>query len=82
MRGMREAVIIGNPASGRVSMRRLKLCAEILERGGVRAEIWPTERPEHATELATLAGARLVVAAGGPGRLYDRAPLVWRFRVR
>lgn len=25
---------------------------------------------------------RLVVAAGGPGRLYDRAPLVWRFRVR
>ncbi|BBL78223.1 diacylglycerol kinase [Rubrobacter xylanophilus] len=72
MHGMREeAVIIGNPASGRVSMRRLKLCAEALERGGMRAEVWPTERPKHATELATLAGARLVVAAGGDGTINE-----------
>lgn len=72
MRAMQgEAVIIGNPASGRVSMRKLKQCAEMLDRSGIRAEIWPTERPEHATELATLAGARLVVAAGGDGTINE-----------
>jgi diacylglycerol kinase (ATP) len=64
--GGRETVIIGNPNAGRV--RRgdpLKLYAEVLRAGGLNVEVWPTERPQHATELATLAGSRLVVAGGG-----------------
>lgn len=65
-----DAVIIGNPASGRgKSPDSLERYAEML--GGPEVEVWPTERPEHATELATLAGARLVVAAGGDGTVNE-----------
>lgn len=65
---VREAVIIGNPKAGRARRKDLlKRCAEILRSGGLDVEIWPTERPRHATELATLAGSRLVIAAGGDG---------------
>src|SRR5215210_1241831 len=74
MRGMeiREVVIIGNPKAGRNRRKdRLKRCAEILRSGGLEVEVWPTERPGHATELATLAGARLVVAAGGDGTVNE-----------
>ena len=68
-----ETVIIGNPSSGRGGKQAvLKRCAEILSEEGAEVEIWPTERPEHATELATLAeGARLVVAAGGDGTVNE-----------
>jgi diacylglycerol kinase (ATP) len=68
----KEVVIIGNPKAG--SNRgedRLKRCAEILASGGLDVEVWPTERPQHATELATLADARLVVAAGGDGTINE-----------
>ena len=74
MRGMeaREAIIIGNPKAGRNrGQDRLKRCAEILRSGGLDVEVWPTERPQHATELASLAGARLVVAAGGDGTVNE-----------
>ena len=68
----RELVIIGNPEAGRARRKdRLKRCAEILTSGGLGVEVWPTERPQHATELATLAGARLVVAAGGDGTINE-----------
>jgi diacylglycerol kinase (ATP) len=68
----REIVIIGNPKAGRARRKgRLKRCAEILASGGLRVEVWPTERPQHATELATLAGARLVIAAGGDGTVNE-----------
>jgi diacylglycerol kinase (ATP) len=68
----REAVIIGNPEAGGVRYEgRLKHCAEILSSGGLAVEVWPTERPQHATELATLAGSRLVVAAGGDGTVNE-----------
>ncbi len=68
----REAVIIGNPKAGRVRHRgSLKRCAEILSSGGFDVEVWPTERPQHGTELATLAGARLVIAAGGDGTVNE-----------
>lgn len=67
-----DIVIIGNPSSGRGSYAdRLKRCAETLGERGDEVEIWPTERPGHATELATLAGARLVVAAGGDGTVNE-----------
>ena len=70
--GDREVVIIGNPEAGRARRKDyLKRCAEILASGGFEVEVWPTERPQHATELATLAGARLVVAAGGDGTINE-----------
>jgi len=68
----REALIIGNPEAGGVRYEgRLKRCAEILSSGGLAVEVWPTEQPQHATELATLAGSRLVVAAGGDGTVNE-----------
>ncbi|HLL40587.1 MAG TPA: diacylglycerol kinase family protein [Rubrobacteraceae bacterium] len=68
----RETVVIGNPNAGRNRDKdRLKRLAEILRSGGLDVEVWPTERPEHATELATLAGSRLVVAAGGDGTINE-----------
>jgi YegS/Rv2252/BmrU family lipid kinase len=74
IRGVRneEAIIIGNPKAGRARRKNLlKRCAEILSSGGLDVEVWPTERPQHATELATLAGTRLVVAAGGDGTVNE-----------
>jgi diacylglycerol kinase (ATP) len=74
MKGMevREAIIIGNPKAGRNRDNdHLKRCAEILRSGGLDVEVWPTERPQHATELTSLAGARLVVAAGGDGTVNE-----------
>ena len=70
--GDRKTIIIGNPNAGRIRHRdHLKLYAEILRAGGLDVEVWPTERPQHATELATLAGSRLVVAAGGDGTVNE-----------
>jgi YegS/Rv2252/BmrU family lipid kinase len=66
------AIIIGNPKAGRAGRKDcLKCCAESLSSGGLEVEVWPTEHPEHATELATLAGARLVIAAGGDGTVNE-----------
>ncbi|MDN5697425.1 MAG: hypothetical protein L0G70_05545 [Rubrobacter sp.] len=67
-----RAVIIGNPAAGRSgNEQRMERCAKILRYAGYEAEIWPTEYPAHATELATLAGDDLVVAAGGDGTINE-----------
>ncbi len=67
-----EAVIIGNPNSGRAGdLERLKRCAEILSERWRGIEVWPTERPGHATELAALAGDRVVIAAGGDGTINE-----------
>jgi YegS/Rv2252/BmrU family lipid kinase len=67
-----DVVIIGNPNSGRAGSReRLKRYAEILGSNGADVEVWNTERPDHATELAALAGDRLVAAAGGDGTVNE-----------
>ena len=67
-----EAVIIGNPNSGRAGSKGyLERCAKVLRDGGLEVEILNTERPDHATELASLAGDRLVVAAGGDGTINE-----------
>ena len=67
-----DAVIIGNPNSGRAGSKGyLEGCAEILRSGGLGVEVLNTERPDHATELASLAGDRLVVAAGGDGTINE-----------
>jgi diacylglycerol kinase (ATP) len=57
-----EAVIIGNPNSGRAGSKGyLERCAMVLRSGGLAVEVVNTERPDHATELASLAGDSLVV---------------------
>lgn len=66
-----EAVIIGNPASGNSDMDRLERFADMLGERWDSVEVWPTEYPEHATELATKAGVRVIVAAGGDGTVNE-----------
>lgn len=72
MEGTTDAVIIGNPNSGRAGDRdHLERHAGILRSGGLSVEVMNTERPNHATELAALAGDRLVIAAGGDGTVNE-----------
>lgn len=72
MRATSDAVIIGNPNSGRAGDRDyLERYAEALRSGGLSTEVLNTEYPNHATELAAGAGERLVVAAGGDGTVNE-----------
>lgn len=67
-----NAVIIGNPHSGRASDKnRLERYADILRSGGMKTKVLNTEYPDHATELATAAGDQLVIAAGGDGTINE-----------
>ena len=67
-----DAVIIGNPHSGSAGDEGyLERFAEILRAGGLEVEVLNTERPDHATELAAIAGDRLVIAAGGDGTVNE-----------
>ena len=67
-----DAVIIGNPHSGRAGdTGYLERFAKILRSGGLTVEVLNTEHPNHATELAALAGDRLIVAAGGDGTVNE-----------
>ena len=52
-------------------MGYLERCAKTLRSGGISVEVLNTEHPDHATELAALAGDRLVVAAGGDGTVNE-----------
>jgi diacylglycerol kinase (ATP) len=68
----RKAVIIGNPNSGSAGDEGyLERFAETLREGGLEVEVLNTERPDHATELASMAGDRLVIAAGGDGTVNE-----------
>jgi diacylglycerol kinase (ATP) len=67
-----DAVIIGNPNSGRAGDEGyLERFAKILRSGGLSVEVLNTEHPNHATGLAAFAGDRLVVAAGGDGTVNE-----------
>ena len=67
-----KAVIIGNPNSGSAGSKGyLERFAETLRAGGLEVEVLNTERPDHATELAAMAGDRLVIAAGGDGTVNE-----------
>jgi len=46
-------------------------CAEILFSGGLDVEVWATEHPQHATEMAKRVRERLVIAAGGDGTINE-----------
>src|SRR5918999_4866138 len=68
----RHAVIIGNPNSGRAGSKDyLERCAKILRSGGLSVQVLNTERPDHATELASSIDSSLVVAAGGDGTINE-----------
>jgi diacylglycerol kinase (ATP) len=68
----REAIIIGNPKAGGAQREDLLMrCAETLFSSGLDVEVWPTERPQHATEMAEKAGVGLVIAAGGDGTINE-----------
>lgn len=72
MDGSTDAVIIGNPNSGRAGDEGyLEGFAKILIQNGLSTEVLNTEHPNHATELASLAGDRLVIAAGGDGTVNE-----------
>lgn len=74
----RFAVII-NPISGTggrfdIARQRAELAASMLERRGVQAEVFLTERPGHARELTLAAlaqGVSTVVAWGGDGTINE-----------
>lgn len=68
-----DAVIIGNPNSGRAGNKNLlESCANILRGGGMKVEVLNTEYPDHATEIAAGIGEdRLVIAAGGDGTINE-----------
>ncbi len=75
-----KAVIIGNPNSGSAGDEGyLERFAETLRTGGLEVEVLNTERPDHATELAAMAGGRLVIAAGGDGERGRERPLERRY---
>ena len=67
-----DTVIIGNPNSGRAGSKNyLEQYAKTLRSGGLEVEVMNTKHPNHATDLATLAGDRLVIAAGGDGTVNE-----------
>ena len=72
MRSTTDAVIIGNPNSGRAGDQDyLERHADALRAEGFSVEVLNTEHPNHATALASRAGDRLVVAAGGDGTVNE-----------
>ena len=72
-----EAVIIGNPNSGSAGEEGyLERFAETLRAGGLEIEFLNTERPDHATELAAMAGDRLVIVQDRLPNLFLLLPLL------
>src|SRR5262245_1666166 len=75
-----SVTIIINPIAGGASLavgrRRAELAADLVERSGDSADVFLTERPGHARDLAQAAaarGARLVMAWGGDGTINEVA---------
>ena len=70
---MKKATIIFNPRAGQLNMTaKVEPVADFWRGRGWRVNVWPTEAPGHATELARHAaddGELLVLAAGGDGTM-------------
>ena len=72
-----EAVIISNPNSGSAGEEGyLERFAETLRAGGLEIEVLNTERPDHVTELAAMAGDRLVIVQDRLPNLFLLLPLL------
>ena len=70
---MKKATIIFNPRAGQLNMaEKIEPVAAFWRKRGWRVNLWPTQAPGHATELARRAadeGEHLVLAAGGDGTM-------------
>jgi YegS/Rv2252/BmrU family lipid kinase len=70
---MKKATIIFNPRAGQLNMAaKVEPVAAYWRKRGWRINLWPTQAPGHATELARRAagdGEHLVLAAGGDGTM-------------
>jgi diacylglycerol kinase (ATP) len=77
--GIRDALIIHNPAAGRRRRRRSRDIAEarrILSEAGIDTELAETASPGHTVEFARQAardGRGLVIACGGDGTIHEIA---------
>jgi len=78
---MRKAALLYNPDSGGSKQRQrdLQSALEVLRRGGVDAELVPTNSPEHAGEEARRAissGCDTIFACGGDGTIHNIAQVL------
>lgn len=77
LESIRDAVIIFNPAAGRLRhgrMRRLLAAVDVLKDAGIQAELRATDAPGSAKSLARAAvaqGRQLAIACGGDGTLNE-----------
>ena len=74
--GVRKAILIVNPKTGRYKSRRLPIeqIASLLKSRGVDVELKPTTAPHEATELASRAarnGSSEIIVAGGDGTINE-----------
>lgn len=73
---MRKAALLYNPDSGgsRKRRRELESALAILRGGGIEANLFPTDSPEHAGDevrRATAAGCDTIFACGGDGTIHN-----------
>lgn len=78
---MRKAALLYNPGSGgsKRRQRELESALTILKTGGVEAELFPTESPRHAADIARRAiadGCDSVFACGGDGTINNIAQVL------
>ncbi len=69
-----RTVVIFNPAADHGRARRLQAQIPVWAEAYGGCDLWPTERPDHATDLARQAvdqGYELVIAAGGDGTMHE-----------
>ena len=67
----RRILIIHNPTAGKRRTALLDGVVAALTARGMAPEVVATEGPDHATDLAHIAEADLVVAAGGDGTINE-----------
>lgn len=80
---MTEAVLLYNPAAGRLrlSQRRLNLLCETLYRKGIRSKLTATSPPGQSAPLLNLEGKQLLIVYGGDGTINQALEEAVRWRV-
>ncbi len=78
---MRKAALVYNPASGGSKERQkdLESALAVLRRGGIEADLLPTDSPEHAleeTRRSIESGCDTIFACGGDGTVHNLVQVV------